>query len=197
MTISKIFSSIIEIFYSPLLHVLFFLSTKKLIFHSNLINDSIDGYTAVWLVFTLLILLTAILYNKYTQKGHCILNYLSEDRTIEVFLCLLSALVINIRFIKLRFFFFSFFWIILFWDRCYQLAYEFIYSMFSNNYIQKCDFYMYIFFLAYGTIRLISAIIILFNGKDVSPENENVLKVIELCLGIVLFILIAVLMMKI
>ena len=65
MTISKIFSSIIEIFYSPLLHVLFFLSTKKLIFHSNLINDSIDGYTAVWLVFTLLILLTAILYNKY------------------------------------------------------------------------------------------------------------------------------------
>ena len=192
MTISKIFSSIIEIFYSPLLHVLFFLSTKKLIFHSNLINDSIDGYTAVWLVFTLLILLTAILYNKYTQKGHCILNYLSEDRTIEVFLSLLSALVINIRFIKLRFFFFSFFWIILFWDRCYQLAYEFIYSMFSNNYIQKCDFYMYIFFLAYGTIRLISAIIILFNGKDVSPENENVLKVIELCLGIVLFILIVI-----
>ena len=51
---------------------------------------------------------------------------------------------------------------------------------------------MYIFFLAYGTIRLISAIIILFNGKDVSPENENVLKVIELCLGIVLFILIVI-----
>ena len=189
--VGKVISNIVEIFYLPLLHVLFYLSTRKFLFHSNLINDNIDVYSGVWLVFNLLLLVTSVIFNKYSQRGHCLLNYLTEENTTDVFLAFLSGLVINLRMVKIRFFFFSFFWIVLFLKKCYTMLIDFRYKMLTNC-IKKLDFYMYFFYFSFGVIRLISAVIICFSGKEVSNDDGLVLKIIEICLGIVLFILIVI-----
>ena len=52
ISISKVINRVIEIFFSSLLHILFYLSTKKFIIHSNVLNKDIDAYTGVWIFFT-------------------------------------------------------------------------------------------------------------------------------------------------
>ena len=184
--IGKGIYSVLYIFYVHLLHILFYFSTRKFIFHSTIIGYAFDSKTIIWIFLTLLLFVCSLVFNKFTHFGHCFLSYMIEDNVYDSFLSLLSALIINSRFTRKKFFFFQFFWLVLFIKKCYDLLWQFRYKLFSKVY-EKIDFYINYFFLSYSFIRLIIASISCINGFKISEEHEKAFHVIELVLGIMMF----------
>ena len=191
--IGKLLYNILKIFYDYLLHILFYLCTKKFIFHTKLIGDGLSVFTVIWIVLTLILFVCSFMFNKYSHHGHCMLNYIIEDNTSEVFLSFLSSLIINLRHTQTKFFFFHFFWYLVFIKQCYNLFWQFRYKVFSR-FNEKVNFYIKYFFLSYSTSRLVISIVLCIAGYSLQENQKIAFHVLEFVLGIIMYCLVIILL---
>ena len=186
--ISKILGLLIEFFFYPLLHIIFYMLTRKFLFLTIHVGEKIGLKASLWIILCLIILLCGTIYTQYTQSGNSILSYLIENNSEEIFLSFLSGVIINFRMLKERILFIYFLWIALFICKYYRM---FIHRKYGLLFTlgKKVDFYIYSLFLCFAVVKFIICIIFWLSHFQIKSKNDEiVLQVIELGCTLVLYL---------